>query len=201
MAIRASHSQRRLLKNVETSPTSTHENAIAGVEFKLLKSFPDDRGFFREIVRVTDPFFGQGRFAQWSHSKMGFNTVKAWHFHHIQTDWWYVGIGVIHTVLFDLREESPTFKKKIEFKMGDVDDDPQAMSVVVKIPPGVAHGLRVLTDTAHLFYITSETYNPKDEGRYPFNSSEIPHHWDNESELIVVENDRRLFIPEHPRQR
>ena len=173
---------------------------IHGVEFKFLKSFPDDRGFFRELIRKTDAFFGDG-FAQWSHSKMGKNTVKAWHFHHRQTDWWYLGIGVIHTALFDLRKESPSFGKKMEFKLGDVDYDQEALSAIVKIPPGVAHGCRVISDTAHLFYITSCTYDPNDEGRYPFNTTEIPHSWGKEAELIVSENDRRKFIPPHERAR
>jgi len=177
---------------------------IAGVEFKQLKTWPDDRGFFREIVRTTDSFFNTGSqnppFAQWSHSKMAHNTVKAWHFHHLQLDWWYCGIGVIQTVLYDLREESPTYRKKIEVKMGDSDDDPQALSLVVRIPQGVAHGLKVLTDFAHLFYITSETYNPEDEGRHPFDSDVVPHNWGDSSKLIVAANDRRTFIPTAPRK-
>lgn len=186
------------------------ENLIPGVEFKQLKSHPDDRGFFREIVRATDPFFQNGTpeqssggnplaFAQWSHSKMGQNTVKAWHFHHRQVDWWYVPIGVIHTALIDNREESPTFAKKLEFKMGDPDLDPEALTIVVRIPQGVLHGCRVLTETAHLFYMTSEVYNPNDEGRIPFNHEDIDHNWGEENSLVVAANDRKLFIPPHPR--
>ena len=179
------------------------DNTIVGVEFKVLKTWPDERGFFRELIRHTDPFFnvdGSAQpfaqpFAQWSHSKMEHNTVKAWHFHHLQIDWWYCGVGVIHTVLFDLREESPTYRKKIELKMGDPDDDPQAISAVVKIPQGVGHGLRVLTDFAHLFYVTSETYNPNDEGRHPFDSDVVPHSWGDSNKFIVAANDRRTFIP------
>ena len=190
------------LKEEELTKT---ENLIAGVEFKLLRTFPDDRGFFREVIRHNDPFFGNGPaengFAQWSHSKMGLNTVKAWHYHHLQTDWWYVGIGVIHTVLIDNREESPTFKKKIEFKLGEKDLDPGALEAVVKIPTGVLHGCKVITEFAHLFYITNQTYNPKDEGRFAFNSKEIGHSWGDESVLVVAENDRRDFVPEASRLR
>lgn len=89
-----------------------------GVEIKNLKSFPDQRGFFREIIRTSDEFFQGGKFAQWSHSKMTENVVKAWHFHHIQTDWWYLGLGQIETVLFDNRPESPTYKSKLVIKDG-----------------------------------------------------------------------------------
>ena len=102
-------------------------NRILGVTFKELRTFPDQRGFFRELIRHNDEFFGDA-FAQWSHSKMAHNTVKSWHFHHLQIDWWYVPIGVVHAVLFDDREESPSFGKKIEFKLGDSALDDQALA-------------------------------------------------------------------------
>jgi dTDP-4-dehydrorhamnose 3,5-epimerase len=174
------------------------ENLIYGVEFKELKTFPDDRGFFRELIRESDDFFADG-FAQWSHSKMGKDTVKAWHFHHLQVDWWYVPIGVLHTVLYDNREESPSFKRKMEFKLGETDLDPDVLTTVVKIPQGVIHGCRVITDYSHLFYITSKTYNPDDEGRYPFNSPIVPHTWGDESSIIVAPNDKRTFLPKSNR--
>ncbi len=66
---------------------------INGVEIKELITHPDDRGFFREIIRVTDDSFADG-FGQWSHSLMFDNVIKAWHYHKIQTDWWYVVAGV-----------------------------------------------------------------------------------------------------------
>lgn len=177
------------------------EKQIYGVQIKELRSFPDDRGFFREVIRVTDPFFEPSQnFAQWSHSKMGQNTVKAWHFHHLQTDWWYCPLGLIQTVLFDLREESPTYRAKMEIWMGEKELDSRVQDVVVRIPPGVAHGCRVYSPFAHLFYITNQTYNPNDEGRYPFNSPEVEHQW-GEGDWIVSEKDRNLFIPTNPRQK
>ena len=175
-------------------------NLITGVEIKELKTFPDDRGFFREVIRSSDSFFSESNnFAQWSHSKMGRNTVKAWHFHHQQIDWWYLGLGVIEVVLYDLREESPTYKQKMQFYLGEEELDSRAKAAVVKIPQGVLHGCKVLTPFAHLFYVTSCTYNPEDEGRYPFNSDVVPHLWGTESELVVAANDRREFIPTNPR--
>ena len=151
------------------------DNQIQGVLFKQLKSFPDQRGFFREIIRVTDPLFAGGQFAQWSHSKMTKDVVKAWHYHHVQTDWWYISYGAVLTVLYDLREESPTYKTKLEIPMGD---SYQLEAVVsVRIPPGVLHGCRVISDEAHLMYITSEVYNTADEGRLPYNSDVVPHDW------------------------
>lgn len=173
---------------------------IHGVVFKTLKSFPDDRGFFREVIRSSDEFFDNNGFAQWSHSKMGSDVVKAWHFHHRQTDWWYIGIGHVQAALYDNREESPTYKTLQVFDMKGASNETaeDAYNICVKIPPGVLHGLRVLSSEAHIFYITSETYDPDDEGRIPFDSDEVPHNWGEGA--ITVANDRRLFIPAHPRE-
>ena len=167
------------------------ERMIHGVSIKELVSHPDDRGFFREVVRDTDAFFGEG-FAQWSHSRMERNVVKAWHFHHQQVDWWYVPIGNVDVVLYDLREDSPTYRQKMEFQMGE--NNP----VCTRIPPGVAHGCKVASDEAHLFYITSKIYNPDDEGRYPFNTDQIDHDWGDPDTVITSERDRCTFMPTAP---
>ena len=191
-----------IIKNFQD--TALPENVVPGVAFKELKTFPDQRGFFREIVRFNDPFFeGDGSekcFKQWSHSKMSQNTVKAWHFHHLQIDWWYIPIGLVSVCLYDLREESPTYKRKLEFLFGESELSPDVLTAVVRIPQGVLHGCKALSDTAHLFYITSETYNPDDEGRYPYNSDVVPHSWGKDEELITAPNDRRVFLPKNPRR-
>jgi len=173
---------------------------IVGVQIKPLTTHADSRGFFREIIRDTDPLFSSESgepFKQWSHSKMAKNTVKAWHFHHKQIDWWYVGIGAVKVVLVDNREESPTYKERLEIVLGD--SHPDAIEAVVKIPQGVLHGGIVLTDFAHLFYITSEIYDTNDEGRIPFNDPEIGFDWGRLEDLIVADNDKKLFIPTYER--
>ncbi len=122
------------------------------------------------------------------------NVVKAWHYHHAQTDWWYVPIGQIETVLFDNREESPTYKTKLVVKMGDSSEfGPETYETCVRIPPGVLHGCKVLSQEAHLFYITSMTYDPNEEGRFRFDSKIVPHDWG--KGVIVAENDMRDFVP------
>jgi len=145
---------------------------IEGVVVHPLTRIPDDRGYFEELIRVTDSFFGEG-FGQISHSKMYSGVVKAWHIHKTQVDWWYVAFGRLRVGLHDLREGSPTRGITQELHMGD--DLPP---IVLKIPPGVAHGCRVVSETpAHLFYITSAIYNPEEEGRIPFDDPEIGYDW------------------------
>ena len=73
---------------------------ISGVIFKDLVTHIDQRGYFRELIRVTDEFFEEG-FGQWSHSLMYAGVAKAWHLHLKQTDWWYVASGVLKVALHD----------------------------------------------------------------------------------------------------
>ena len=144
---------------------------IEDVVFKNLTTHTDDRGFFREIIRISDKSFDDG-FGQWSHSLLFDNVIKAWHYHHIQADWWYVCNGVLRVGLCDLREDSPTYKETMDFLMGDMQP-----AMVVKIPRGVAHGCKTVQGIVHLFYFTSHVYNPNDEFRIPYDSEEIDFDW------------------------
>ena len=144
---------------------------IEGIVFKELETLHDQRGFFREIIRSSDDFFAEG-FGQWSHSLMFDDVAKAWHMHRIQTDWWYVATGVLRVGLCDMREDSRTHKKTMDFLMGDWQP-----ARVVKIPPGVAHGCKTVQGPVNLFYITSHTYNPEDVMRIAYDAPEINFDW------------------------
>jgi dTDP-4-dehydrorhamnose 3,5-epimerase len=144
---------------------------IDGVVFKELVTHTDERGFFREIIRVTDDFFAEG-FGQWSHSLMYAGAAKAWHIHSRQTDWWYVACGTLKVALYDMRPQSPTHRELVEFFMGD-----HQPSVVVRIPPGVAHGCKAIGGPVHLLYVTSSTYDTSDEGRIAHDDPLIGYNW------------------------
>lgn len=161
----------RLRKLAGLSEAKSDDLVIQGVWTKPLVTHTDERGFFREIIRVTDDIFAEG-FGQWSHSKMVAGTVKAWHIHFVQTDYFYLPLGVAKVVLHDSRKDSPTFRLINEFILGT-----EREPVVLKIPPGVAHGLKVISGPAHLFYITSKIYNPEDEGRIPHDDPAIGYDW------------------------
>jgi dTDP-4-dehydrorhamnose 3,5-epimerase len=144
---------------------------IEGVVLKELSTNADERGYFREIIRVTDDFFGEG-FGQWSHSVMYTGVAKAWHIHKVQIDWWYVGSGVLKVALHDTRPDSPTYRETVDFLMGDFQP-----ARVMRVPPGVAHGCRSISGPVHLFYVTSRVYDPSDEGRISYNDPEIGYDW------------------------
>lgn len=145
---------------------------IEGVKLIPLQTHLDERGFFREVLRVGDI----EAFGQWSHSLMHTGTIKAWHAHSSQYDYWYLPVGSVKAVVCNLHPlidhlEFPDLgkynwgkaNKFEEYLLGD--NQPPAVLV---IPPGVAHGLKVLQGPAHLFYVTSKVYNPNDEGRIGF---------------------------------
>ncbi len=145
---------------------------INGVFIKPLNRHSDERGFFEELVRKTDKFFQEG-FGQLSYSLMYPGVVKAWHIHPNQIDWWFVIKGTLKVALFDLRRKSITYKQLDEFILGE-----NGQNVILKIPAGVAHGCKVLGEkTAELIYITSQVYNPKEEGRLPHNDPQIGYDW------------------------
>ena len=144
---------------------------IEGVVLRELVTHSDERGFFRELIRVQDPFFREG-FGQWSHSLMYPGVIKAWHIHNVQVDWWYLAAGVVRVALHDTRPASSTYRKTMDLLLGD--NQPAA---VLRIPPGIAHGCRVVSGPAHLFYITSQIYDPADEGRIPHDDPEIGYDW------------------------
>jgi len=144
---------------------------IEGVEIKQLVTHADERGYFREIIRKSDSFFGEG-FAQLSHSLMHPDVAKAWHIHKTQIDWWYVPVGVLKVGLYDTRPESPSRGVLQELFMGE-----QFGHSVLKIPPGVAHGCKAIGGVAHLIYVTSNVYDPAEEGRIPHDDPEIGYDW------------------------
>src|SRR5437660_12125430 len=96
--------------------------------------------------------------------------AKAWHIHQNQFDWWNC-IGALKVELHDLREGSPTRGLTAQLFMGD-----SYGSTCLKIPPGVAHGCRAL-ELTHLLYITSNVYDPADEGRIPHDDPSIGYDW------------------------
>lgn len=144
---------------------------IHGVEIKDLVPHADERQVFREILRVDDDIFAEG-FGQLNLAIMNPGATKAWHIHERQVDWWYVPIGAVKLALHDLRRDSPTYGQTQEVLLG-----PEYGHRVVKVPPGVAHGSKVIGGTSYLLYVTSTVYNPADEGRIPHDDPAIGYDW------------------------
>ena len=149
---------------------------IEGVKTKKLNVFTDDRGFLMEVVKEGDDIFKDIR--QTTYTETYPKVIKAFHWHKIQTDIWFFASGMAQVVLYDLRKDSPTHQETQVFYLGEKNP------LVLLIPPGVAHGYRVLgAKPAGLFYYTTRAYNSKspDEERIPFDSPKIGFNWETEN--------------------
>src|ERR1043166_8985634 len=90
---------------------------IAGAITKTLRVIPDERGRLMEILRRDDEMFTG--FGQVYLTTVYPGVIKAWHYHHRQTDNFCCVCGLIKLVLFDNREGSPTGGEVKEFFIGD----------------------------------------------------------------------------------
>src|SRR4030042_2089181 len=145
---------------------------IEGVKIKQLKIFPDDRGFITEIIKDDEETFIETKQSTYTEAYPG--VIKAFHWHKKQTDVWFVASGMAQVVLFDLRENSPTYKETNVFYLGEENRS------ILLIPPGVTHGYRVLgTEPVKLFYHTDQVYDPQnpDEERLLFDDPSIGFDW------------------------
>jgi dTDP-4-dehydrorhamnose 3,5-epimerase len=148
---------------------------IAGVRLAPLKVHPDDRGYFLELQRL-----GQGLAAEFPAETTQISAalnypgaVKAFHYHLRQTDCWNPVKGLLQVALVDLRPDSTTFGLRNTMYLGPL------RPWQVLIPPGVAHGYKVIgTEEALLVYMTDRFYNPADEGRIAYNDPSINYDWE-----------------------
>ena len=145
---------------------------ISDVQVKQLNIHNDDRGFFMEILKFGEKIFREIKQTSYTETYPG--VIKAFHWHKKQWDIWFVATGMAQVVLYDLRKESLT---KGETQVICAGEDNR---VVIVIPPGVAHGYRVLGNKkVGLFYHTTEVYNPQnpDEERISFDDPKIGFDW------------------------
>jgi dTDP-4-dehydrorhamnose 3,5-epimerase len=159
---------------------------IDGVRTLKLSRFTDDRGFFLEIFRTkTDhpasealaEFFAAGPMP----AQMNFSIVdleghiKGLHYHLKQDDiWFFPPPSKAKVVLCDLRKKSPTFRKTQVIVAGGGQD------VLIRIPVGVAHVYRPLTNPCSLLYFVTETFDPAapDEFRVAWDHPAVRALWD-----------------------
>ena len=154
--------------------TPDARDLIDGVRVNPFPIWPDDRGYFLQVLRA-----GHGLVAGYSLAETQVSaalsypgTIKAFHFHLFQTDCWVPAIGMFQFALVDLRSGSRTFGVRYTFYLGAL------CPWQVLIPPGVGHGYKVIGEAPGiLIYATDRFYNPKDEGRIPYDSPAIHYDW------------------------
>jgi dTDP-4-dehydrorhamnose 3,5-epimerase len=148
---------------------------IAGVRVQPIAVYPDDRGYFLEVQRMGHGLAAHfpAETSQVSAALNYAGTVKAFHFHLHQTDCWTPARGLMQVALVDLRVASPMFGRRNTFYVGPL------RPWQILIPPGVGHGYKVIGgQEAMLIYMTDRFYNPRDEGRIPYDDPGIHYDWE-----------------------
>jgi dTDP-4-dehydrorhamnose 3,5-epimerase len=144
---------------------------IDGVEIVELTRFADDGGSMTELTRLVDgtPKALAGfTLRQINFSEIEPGAIKAFHLHARQTDVWYVPPSDrLLLILHDVRKGSATDGVTMRFMLG------AGASRLVRIPAGVAHGVRNLgAATGRIVYFTDVHFSPDpvdcDEGRLPW---------------------------------
>lgn len=145
---------------------------IQGVTTRDLRVIPDERGYLMEMLRSDWEEFDQ--FGQVYITAVYPGVVKGWHYHKIQTDHFVCVQGMAKVVLYDDREDSPTRGEINEFFIGSLNP------MLVKIPPGVMHGFKGISEEITLIVnVPTELYDYEepDEYRLPAHTPEIPYDW------------------------
>ena len=148
---------------------------IDGVKVRAYDLWPDDRGYFLEVVRLRQGLAADfaPETTQVSAALSYPGTIKAFHFHHHQTDLWVPSQGMFQVALVDLRPDSRTYGWKNTLYTGAL------KPWQIFIPPGVGHGYKVIGEqVGMLIYVTNRLYNPQDEGRIPHDQPSIAYDWE-----------------------
>jgi len=156
-----------------SSPDSAE--LIDGVHAEPFSIWPDDRGYFMEIARMGEGLAEAMPPAdtQISAALSYPGTIKAFHYHQHQADYWSIASGMFQVALIDLRVDSATFGTRNTLYLGAL------RPWRLLIPPGVAHGYKVLgTDPGVLVYLTSRKYDGSDEGRISHDDSDLAYDWE-----------------------
>ena len=127
---------------------------LDGIKVKPVIRWPDERGFFCEVMRSDwQDLFGEDTIAQVNHSFTFPGVIRAWHRHlRGQVDYFLALKGTIKIGVYD-------------DKTGELDTVVSSGSdlQVVRIPGHYWHGFKAVgTEPVMLVYFTTNLYNPAD---------------------------------------
>lgn len=152
------------------------------------KVFGDTRGFFLECYnrREMSKLGIHGHFVQDNHSYSTRNVLRGLHYQiqHPQGKLIRVVVGEILDVAVDLRRSSRDFGKWSAVPLSGENKR------MLWIPPGFAHGFRVVSTDAHVLYKTTDYYVPEAERTLAWNDPALKIDWQLEGEPIVSTKDQ-----------
>ena len=149
---------------------------LDGVLILEPKVFADQRGFFFESFNDRDFEQSTGlkrTFVQDNHSKSAKGVLRGLHYQVKQTQGKLVRVaqGAVFDVAVDIRKHSPTYGKWVGVELSAQNHKQ------MWIPPGLAHGFLVLSETAEFLYKTTDYYHPQSEACLSWNDSVVDIQW------------------------
>ena len=172
---------------------------IVGVLLLKPDIYKDDRGFFLETYsekkysdQAIDSKFVQDNF---SHSQK--NILRGLHYQITKPQGKLVRVtsGSVYDVALDIRRDSPTFGQHFSTTLDDKNFNQLYM------PPGIAHGFYVISDTADFEYKCTDYYHPEDEAGVLFNDPELDIKWPNKNPDVSERDAKFPRLSEIPKER
>ncbi len=180
--------------NCSTSGYSSHgmkarQTTLNGVLLLEPKVMGDDRGFFLESYN-RQKFAELGipeEFVQDNHSFSVRSTLRGLHYQvrHTQGKLIRAVVGEILDVAVDLRRKSATFGLSETFVLSGENKR------MAWIPAGFAHGFRVVSETAHVLYKTTDFYSPEDERTLAWDDPALKIDWKLDGPPILSMKDQQ----------
>ena len=149
----------------------------------------DARGFFLETYHLRKYAEGglAAAFVQDNHSRSGRGVLRGLHYQRRNPQGKLVSVvrGAVYDVAVDLRKSSPTFGRWFGTLLRE--DDHRS----VWIPPGLAHGFFVLSESADFLYKCTTTYDAAEDRGIRWDDPAIGIEWPTDAPILSAK-DRAL---------
>ena len=137
--------------------------------------FGDARGFFMETWQ-EEKFKAAGidaRFVQDNHSRSSQWTLRGLHLQvqHTQGKLVRVTSGSVFDVMVDLRRSSPSFGLSWSVELSALNHR------LLWVPPGLAHGILITSESADFLYKCTDFYSPQHERTLAWDDPELNLRW------------------------
>jgi dTDP-4-dehydrorhamnose 3,5-epimerase len=152
-----------------------HNTPIADVILIEPQVFADARGFFMETWQAPK-FEAAGidcGFVQDNHSRSAQWTLRGMHMQveHTQGKLVRVAAGSVFDVVVDLRRASPSFGRWWGEELSDRNH------LMLWVPPGLAHGVLVTSESADFLYKCTDIYSPSHERTLAWDDATVGIEW------------------------
>lgn len=174
-------------------PYQTSETKLPGVLVLEPRVFGDERGFFFESFNQRDFEQATGQdvcFVQDNHSRSARGVLRGLHYQveHAQGKLVRVTHGEVFDVVLDLRKSSHTFGQWYGVYLS-AENRKQLW-----IPPGLAHGFLVTSESAEFLYKTTDYWHPQFERSVLWSDPALAIEWPLEGSPILAAKDANAAL-------